>query len=160
MSLFSRVQRLLVASGGFILFIGFTMLGLAILGAFDIINIEILLQRFHLLISISAIIGILDIIIGLLLLYPYKGRGRITQKKPLSTMRSLFLLGYLEVGVGINLMVFALFVFLNVNNIQTSIQTVTMLPSDYFPLFIFALFMFGFVFIVNGFFLIDKYRKT
>lgn len=159
MSLFSRVQRLLVASGGFILFIGFTMLGLAILGAFDIINIEILLQRFHLLISISAIIGILDIIIGLLLLFPYKGRGRVPQK-PLSTMRGLLLLGYLEFGVGITLMVFALFVFLNVNNIQTSIQTVTMLPSDYFPLFIFALFMFGFVFIVNGFFLIDKYRKT
>ena len=159
MSLFSRIQRLLVASGGFILFIGFTMLGLAILGAFNIINIEILLQRFHLLISISAIIGILDIIIGLLLLYPYKGRGRVTQK-PLSTTRSLVLLGYLESGVGITLMVFALFVFLNVNNIQTSIQTVTMLPSDYFPLFIFALFMLGFVFIANGFFLINKHRKT
>ncbi len=156
MPLLSREQRLLIASGGLVLFIGFTMLGLAILGAFNIVKIEILLQRFRLLVGASVAVGVLDVIIGLLLLFPYKGRGRVKiRKKPLTIVRGLFFLGYLEVGIGFVLMVAALFVYFNVIDMRALIT----LPSDYFPLFTFVLLMLGFVFAASGFFVIDKARR-
>ncbi len=157
MPLLSREQRILIASGGFILFIGFTMLGLAILGAFNVIEIEILLQDYRLLIGVSITVGILDIIIGFLLVFPrlqYKGQSRVTRKK-ISRVRGLFLLGYLEVGVGLTLMVATVLFYFNVIDINTLIT----LPSDYFPLFIFVLFMLSFVFTVNGFYVIKDRPK-
>lgn len=156
MPLLSREQRLLIASGGLVLFIGFTMLGLAVLGAFNVVNVEILLERFRLLVGASAVIGVLDVIIGLLLLFPYKGRGRVKiRKKPLTIVRGLFFLGYLEVGIGFALMVAALFVYFDVIDIQALMT----LPSDYFPLFTFVLLMLGFVFVTSGFFVIDEARR-
>lgn len=156
MPLLSKGQRLLIASGGLVLFIGFTMLGLAILGAFNVVKIEILLQRFRLLVGASAAVGVLDVIIGLLLLFPYKGGvSEKTRKKPLKIERGPIFLGYLEVGIGFVLMVAALFAYFNV----IEMGALTTLPSDYFPLFTFVLLMLGFVFAASGFFVIDKARK-
>ena len=156
MPLLTREQRILIASGGFILFIGFTMLGLAILAAFNVIEIEIFLQDFRLLIGVSTTLGILDIIIGFLLVFPrlsYKEQGRLTQK--ISMVRGLFLLGYFEVGAGLVLMVTTVLFYFNVIDMNSLIT----LPSDYFPLFIFVLFMLSFVFTVNGFCVINDCRK-
>ena len=156
MPLLTREQRILIASGGFILFIGFTMLGLAILAAFNVIEIEIFLQDFRLLIGVSTTLGILDIIIGFLLVFPrlsYKEQGRLTQK--ISMVRGLFLLGYFEVGAGLVLMVATVLFYFNVIDMNSLIT----LPSDYFPLFIFVLFMLSFVFTVNGFCVINDCRK-
>ncbi|UCE16788.1 MAG: hypothetical protein JSV12_04080 [Candidatus Bathyarchaeota archaeon] len=156
MPLLSRVQRLLIASGGLVLFIGFTMLGLAILGAFNVVEIEILLQRFRLLVGASAAVGVLDVIIGLLLLFPYKGRiSEKHRKKPLRIVAGRFFLGYLEIGIGFALMLTALFVYFNI----IDMQALTTLPSDYFPLFTFVLLMLGFVFAASGLFLVDKARR-
>ncbi|MFX0200563.1 MAG: hypothetical protein ACFFCW_30965 [Candidatus Hodarchaeota archaeon] len=155
MPLLSREQRLLIASGGFVLFLGFSMLGLAILVAINVVGFEILMQRFYLLAGVSATVGVLDIIIGVLLIFPYKGGERVIQKKPRSMGRRSFLLGSLEVGIGFALMVASLFVYFNVLDLQTLIT----FPLDYIPLFILVLFLLGFVFSVNGFFLIDEGRK-
>lgn len=156
MPLLSRGQRLLIASGGFVLFIGFTMLGLAILGAFNVFKIEILLQRFRLLVGVSAAVGVLDVIIGFLLLFPHKGKGMVKiRKKPPTIVCRLFFLGYLEVGIGFVLMVAALFVYFNVIDMRALIT----FPSDYFPLFTFVLLMLGFVFAASGLFVIDEARR-
>ncbi len=156
MPLLSGGQRLLIAFGGLVLFIGFTMLGLAILGAFNVVEIEILLQRFRLLVGASAAVGVLDVIIGLLLLFPYKGKGRVKiREKPHAIVRGLFFLGYLEVGIGFALMIAALFVYFNVIDMRALIT----LPSDYFPLVTFVLLVLGFVFAASGFFVIDKARR-
>ncbi|MFB0500991.1 MAG: hypothetical protein ACETVP_00815 [Candidatus Bathyarchaeia archaeon] len=156
MPLLSKEQRLLIAFGGLVLFIGFTMLGFAILGAFNIVKIEILLQRFRLLLGASVAVGVLDVILGLLLLFPHKGRGRLEiRKKPFPLGRRLFFLGYLEVGIGFALMLAALFVYLNVIDMRALIT----LPSDYFPLATFVLLVLGFVFAASGFFVIDKARR-
>jgi hypothetical protein len=156
MPLLSREQRLLIASGGLVLFIGFTMLGLAILGAFNVVKIEILLQSFSLLVGASVTVGVLDVIIGILLFFPHKGRGRAKiRKKPLKIVRGRFFLGYLEVGIGFALIVASLFVYFNIIDVRALIT----LPSDYFPLVTFLLLMFGFVFAASGFFVIDNTRR-
>jgi len=156
MPLLSRVQRLFIAFAGLVLFIGFTMLGLAILGAFDIVEIEILLQRFRLLVGASAAVGLLDVIIGLLLLFPYKGRiSEKHRKKPLRIVAGRFFLGYLEIGIGFALMVAALFAYFNI----IDMGALTTLPPDYFPMFTFVFLMLGFVFAASGFFLIGKARR-
>ena len=156
MPLLSKEQRLLIAFGGLVLFIGFTMLGLAILGAFNIVKIEIFLQRFRFLLGASVAVGVLDVILGLLLLFPHKGRGRLEIRKKSSTIvRRLFFLGYLEVGVGFALMLAALFVYLNVIEMRALIT----LPSDYFPVVTFVLLVLGFVLAASGFFVVDKARR-
>lgn len=81
MPLLSKEQRVLIALGGLILFIGFTMLSLAILGAFEHVKIEIFLQHYRSLLGASVAVGVLDIILGLLLLFPHKGRGQLEIRK-------------------------------------------------------------------------------
>lgn len=164
---FSREQSLIIAVGGLILFIGFTMLTFTILGVFNIIEIETLLH-FHLLEEALVAVGILDLITGVLLLFPQIGKGRhIVRKKPLTTAHTraslrVFIsarrrvIGYLEVGIGFTMVVFAVLFFINVIKIENLIK----LPLDYFPLFKFVLLIFGFIFTVNGFFLIDKARAV
>ena len=63
----SRKQRSIIALGGFLFFVGFIVLALAILAATNIIDIEHLLQ-FGFLKEILIVIGILDIVAGILLL--------------------------------------------------------------------------------------------
>ena len=67
MSYFTRKQRSIIAFGGFLFFVGFTVLALAILAATNIIDIEHLLQ-FGFLKEILIVIGVLDIVAGILLL--------------------------------------------------------------------------------------------
>ena len=156
MPLLSKEQRLLIAFGGLILFIGFTMLSLAILGAFEHVKIDLILQRYRLLLGASVAVGVLDFMLGLLLLFPHKGRGRLEiRKKPLRFVRGQFFFGCLEVGIGFALMLTALFVYLNVIDMRVLVT----LPSDYFPLATFALLVFGFIFAASGFFVVGKARR-
>jgi hypothetical protein len=156
MPLLSKEQRLLIAFGGLILFIGFMLLSLAILGAFEHVKIEIFLQRYRLLLGASVAVGVLDVILGFLLLFPHKGRGRLEiRKKPLRFVRGQFFFGCLEVGIGFALMLAALFVYFNVIDMRVLIT----LPSDYFPLATFVLLVLGFVFAASGFFVISKARR-
>ena len=63
----SRKQRLVIAFGGFLFFVGFIVLALAILAATNIIDIELLLQ-FGFLKEVLIVVGVLDIVAGILLL--------------------------------------------------------------------------------------------
>ena len=68
MSSFTRKQRLVIAFGGFLFFVGFMVLAIVILAATtDIIDIENLLQ-FGFLKEILIVIGVLDVVAGILLL--------------------------------------------------------------------------------------------
>lgn len=67
MSNFTRKQRLIIAFGGFLFFVGFMVLAMVILAATNIINIENLLQ-FGFLKEILIVIGVLDVVAGILLL--------------------------------------------------------------------------------------------
>lgn len=67
MSNFTRKQRLVIAFGGFLFFVGFMVLAIVILAATNIINIENLLQ-FGFLKEILIVIGVLDVVAGILLL--------------------------------------------------------------------------------------------
>jgi len=64
---FTPKQRLRIALGGFISFIGFIILVLAALVITETIDIENILQH-NLLAGVMAIIGILDLLAGVLLL--------------------------------------------------------------------------------------------
>ena len=63
----SRKQRLVIAFGGFLFFVGFIVLALAILAATNIIDIELLLQ-FGFLKEVLIVVGVLDIVAGILLI--------------------------------------------------------------------------------------------
>jgi len=63
----TRKQRLIIAFGGFLFFIGFVVLALAILVAANIVEIENLLQ-FNFLKEVLVIVGVLDVVAGFLLL--------------------------------------------------------------------------------------------
>lgn len=67
MSNFTRKQRLVIAFGGFVFFVGFMVLAMVILAATNIIDIENLLQ-FGFLKEILIVIGVLDVVAGILLL--------------------------------------------------------------------------------------------
>ncbi|MDH5460057.1 MAG: hypothetical protein OEY95_03195 [Candidatus Bathyarchaeota archaeon] len=67
MSHFTRKQRLIIALGGFLFFVGFMVLAMVILAAMDIIDIANLLQ-FGFLKEILIVIGVLDVVAGILLL--------------------------------------------------------------------------------------------
>lgn len=67
MSRFTRKQRLIIAFGGFLFFVGFMVLAMVILAATNIIDIENLLQ-FGFLKEILIVIGVLDVVAGILLL--------------------------------------------------------------------------------------------
>ena len=67
MSHFTRKQRLIIAFGGFLFFVGFMVLAMVILAATNIIDIENLLQ-FGFLKEILIVIGVLDVVAGILLL--------------------------------------------------------------------------------------------
>jgi len=64
---FTPRQRFRIALGGFISFIGFIILVMAALVITETIDIENILQH-NLLAGVMAIIGILDILAGVLLL--------------------------------------------------------------------------------------------
>ena len=64
---FTPKQRFRIALGGFISFIGFIILVMAALVITETIDIENILQH-NLLAGVMAIIGILDILAGVLLL--------------------------------------------------------------------------------------------
>lgn len=67
MSRFTRKQRLIIAFGGFLFFVGFMVLAMVILAATNIIDIENLLQ-YGFLKEILIVIGVLDVVAGILLL--------------------------------------------------------------------------------------------
>ncbi|MDI6847364.1 MAG: hypothetical protein QMD23_04460 [Candidatus Bathyarchaeia archaeon] len=67
MPYFTPKQRLKIALGGFMSFIGFIILALAVLVVTNKIDTENVLQH-GLLIDIMAIIGVLDVLVGILLL--------------------------------------------------------------------------------------------
>ncbi len=67
MSHFTRKQRLIIAFGGFLFLVGFVVLAMVILAATNIIDIENLLQ-FGFLKEILIVIGVLDVVAGILLL--------------------------------------------------------------------------------------------
>ena len=67
MSYLTRKQRLIITFGGFLFFIGVVVLALAILAATNIIDIENLLQ-FSFLREVLVVIGVLDVVAGILLL--------------------------------------------------------------------------------------------
>lgn len=67
MSRFTRKQRLIIAFGGFLFLVGFMVLAMVILAATNIIDIENLLQ-FGFLKEILIVIGVLDVVAGILLL--------------------------------------------------------------------------------------------
>lgn len=67
MSHFTQKQRLIIAFGGFLFFVGFLVLALAILAATNMVDIGNLLQ-FGFLREILIVIGVLDVIAGILLL--------------------------------------------------------------------------------------------
>ena len=67
MSNFTRKQRLVIAFGGLLFFVGFMVLAMVILAAANIIDIENLLQLGFLK-EILIVIGVLDVVAGILLL--------------------------------------------------------------------------------------------
>lgn len=67
MSYFTRKQRLKIALGGFVSFIGFVILALTVLVVTKTIDAENILQP-GLLVGVMVVIGVLDIIAGILLL--------------------------------------------------------------------------------------------
>lgn len=73
---FDRRQRLNIALGGFVVFLGFMMLALAIIGApgIKLVEFDFLAEHSELLVVVSAALGILDLIIGLLLSLSFKRR--------------------------------------------------------------------------------------
>jgi hypothetical protein len=67
MPYFTRKQRFKIALGGFMSFIGFIFLTLTILVITTRIDIENILQH-GLLVDVIAVIGVLDVLAGILLL--------------------------------------------------------------------------------------------
>lgn len=65
---FSLKQRLKIAIGGFVSFVGFMILLLAFLTVTRTVNLESVMQN-ELIVAVAAIVGILDIICGFLLLW-------------------------------------------------------------------------------------------
>jgi len=63
----SWIGRAIVALGGFILFTGFVMMALAILGAFGIVEVEVLMRNTFLLEGTMLTLGVLDVIAGIIL---------------------------------------------------------------------------------------------
>jgi len=63
---FSLKQRLKIAIGGFVSFVGFMMLLFALLTMTRTVNLESVMQN-ELIIAVAVIVGILDIICGFLL---------------------------------------------------------------------------------------------
>ncbi len=72
MPLFSRGQRLVIAFGGFVFFIGLAALNLAILGAFNLVDVAGILQRLGLWGAVFVGLGIINIITGILLSFLFK----------------------------------------------------------------------------------------
>jgi uncharacterized membrane protein len=64
---FSLKQRLKIAIGGFVSFVGLMMLLLAFLTVTRTVNLESVMQN-ELIVAVVAIVGILDVICGFLLL--------------------------------------------------------------------------------------------
>lgn len=67
MPYFTPKQRFKIALGGFMSFIGFIILILAVLVITKTLDIENILQH-GLLVDVMAIIGVLDVLVGILLL--------------------------------------------------------------------------------------------
>lgn len=67
MSYLTRKQRLIIAFGGFLFFMGFVVLALVTLATINIIDIENLLQ-FSFLREVLVVLGVLDVAAGILLL--------------------------------------------------------------------------------------------
>lgn len=67
MSYLTRKQRLIIAFGGFLFFMGFVVLALVTLATINIVDIENLLQ-FSFLREVLVVIGVLDVAAGILLL--------------------------------------------------------------------------------------------
>lgn len=67
MSHLTRKQRLIIAFGGFLFFMGFVVLALVTLATINIIDIENLLQ-FSFLREVLVVLGVLDVAAGILLL--------------------------------------------------------------------------------------------
>ncbi len=63
----TRKQRLIIAFGGFLFFIGVVVLALAILTTTNTVDIENLFQ-FGFFTEVLVVIGVLDVIAGILLL--------------------------------------------------------------------------------------------
>lgn len=66
MPYFSLKQRLKIAIGGFVLFLGLLLLILAVLTTTKAVNLESIIPN-GLLIAVAAVVGILDIVCGFLL---------------------------------------------------------------------------------------------
>ena len=66
MPYFSLKQRLKIALGGFVLFIGFTLLILAFLTTTKAVNLESVMQN-ELIVAAAAVVGVLDVVCGFLL---------------------------------------------------------------------------------------------
>lgn len=152
MSLPSMRQRLAIAFGGLILFFGFVMLALAIITFAKPNESNILSTIFQdyssLLTGILATVGVLDVIAGVLLSFPYKTETGIPiTRKPTRPRRPLLFLGSLEVGIG--------FLFI----LSGLLFSFEMLSSDYPSLYTFILMSLGFVFVASGFFIIDRARR-
>lgn len=67
MPYFTNKQRLKIALGGFIAFVGFVILVLIILVTTKTVDVESILQP-SLSLSLMVVIGVLDVIAGILLL--------------------------------------------------------------------------------------------
>ena len=66
MPYFSIKQRLKIAIGGFVLFLGLLLLLLAILTTTRAANLESIISN-EMIIAVAAVVGILDIVCGFLL---------------------------------------------------------------------------------------------
>jgi hypothetical protein len=67
MPYFTRKQRFKIALGGFVSFVGFAILIFTLLAVTGTMNFESIIQP-NLLVGVLAVIGILDILVGILLL--------------------------------------------------------------------------------------------
>ena len=66
MSYFSLKQRLKIALGGFVFFLGLLLLILAVLTTTRAVNLESIIPN-ELIIAVAAVVGILDVVCGFLL---------------------------------------------------------------------------------------------
>ncbi|MDH5771493.1 MAG: hypothetical protein OEZ25_09440 [Candidatus Bathyarchaeota archaeon] len=66
MPYFTRKQRLKIALGGFVSFVGFIILALAVLVITETIDTESILQP-GLLVDLIMVVGVLDVLVGILL---------------------------------------------------------------------------------------------
>lgn len=72
MPLLGLGQRVIIAFGGFVLLIGLLTLTLAILGAFNLVDVAGILQRLGLWGAVFVGLGIINIITGILLSFLFK----------------------------------------------------------------------------------------